>query len=293
MYQHDRNKKGQNVGQQRYREAFGLFQSDGGTPYPCRQSEINIHHSRKFLRPNKGPSESTIEAIIEFIRHDKETRKIPPRESAAIERLIEGILDAEENGYGPDVIVKAFTDLDLVFFDERLRGNVCVQWESEEYFRQWRVPAGAWGFTVRSQPGESRQCQMKLNAKTILLDVSTDTLFKTMFGTMLHEKCHAYEHIRCSPEECDQGDGHDKHFRTKIHAVHRRAHHLLGLWAIDKRESYRKDHFMSQEWSNDWTDATDNTKIQSSKKGKSWEPGGDNRKIKATKGKKKGRAGRS
>lgn len=102
---------------------------------------------------------------------------------------------------------------------------------------------------------------MRLNAKTILLDVSTDTPFKTMFGTMLHEMCHAYEHVRCFPEECDQGDGHDKHFRTKIHAVHRRAHNLLGLWAIDKRESYRKDHFMSQEWSNEWTDARDKTKI--------------------------------
>lgn len=70
---------------------------------------------------------SAIEATIELVRHNKETRKVPPRESAAIERLIEYILDAEENGYGPDVIVKAFADLDLVFFDERLRGNVCVQ----------------------------------------------------------------------------------------------------------------------------------------------------------------------
>lgn len=110
---------------------------------------------------------------------------------------------------------------------------------------------------------------MKLNAKTILLDSSTDTSFKTMFGTMLHEMCHAYEHVRCSPEECGQWDGHDKHFRTKIHAVHRRAHDLLGLLAIDKRESYRKDHFMSQDWSKEWRDMDGITKGQSSKEGES------------------------
>lgn len=288
MHQYERNKRVQNVGRQRYREAFELFHADGGTSYPCSQSEIDFHHRGTFLHPNNGPFVSAIEATSEIVRHNRETRKVPPRELAAIDKLIEAILDAEENAYGPDIIVKAFADLDLVFFDERLRGNVCVQWESEEYFRQWRVPAGAWGFTVTPQPGESGQCRMKLSAKTILLDLSNDTPFKTMFGTMLHEMCHAYEHIRCLPEECDQGDGHDKHFRTKIHAVHRRAHHLLGLWAIDQREPYRKDHFMSQEWSNEWTDARDNTKMQSSKKGKSGDPGEYNRKIKADRGKKKG-----
>ena len=148
-----------------------------------------------------------------------------------------------------------------MFFDGRLRGNVCVQWVSDEYFQQWHVPPGAWGFTVRPQPGELGQCRVKLNAKTILLDPSIDNSFKTMVGTMLHEMCHAYEQVRCFPGDCDQGDGHDKHFRTKIHAVHRRAHHLLGMWAIDKRESYREDHFMSQSWSGEWRD------INSKKKG--------------------------
>ena len=288
MHRYARNEKAQKVDQQRYREAFEPFHADGGTPYPCSQGEINFHRRGKFLHPNKGPFVGAIEATFEIVWHNKETRKVPPRESAAIDRLIEAILDAEENGYGPDIIVKAFADLDLVFFDGRLRGNVCVQWASDEYFQKWHVPAGAWGFTVRPQPGESGQCRMKLNAKTILLDPSTDTPFKTMFGTMLHEMCHAYEHIRCSPEECDPGDGHDKHFRTKIHAVHRRAHHLLGLWAIDKRESYRKDHFMSQDWSKEWRDIGDDTKVPSGREGKGGEPGEHSRKVNANKGKKKG-----
>lgn len=67
-----------------------------------------------------------------------------------------------------------------------------------------------------------------------------------MFGTLLHEMCHAYEHVWCLLEQCDQGDEHDMHFRTKNHAVHRRAYHLLGLWAIGKWESFRKNHLMSE-----------------------------------------------
>ena len=265
MHRRNNIREGQKVSQQMYKEAFGAFYADSGTQYPCSQSEINFHHGGKFPHPNKGPFVSAIEATSEIVRHNKETRRIPPVELAAIDRLIDAILDAEENGYGPDIIIKAFADLDLVFFNGMLRGNVRVHWASDEYFQKWQVPPGTWGFTVRPQRGEMGQCRIYLNAKTILLDPSTDTPFKTMFGTMLHEMCHAYEHIRCFPEECDQGDGHDKHFRTKIHAVHRRAYHLLGLWAIDKRESYRQDHFMSQDWAKEWRNTTDDTKRQSSK----------------------------
>ena len=255
-----------------YQEAFEPFQTNKGTQYHCSQSQLDFHHHGKFAHPNKGPFVSAIDATSEIVWQNKETRNIPPVETAAIERLIDSILDAEEYGYSPDLIVKAFTDLDLVFFNGKLRGNVCVQWASDEYFQRWKVPAGTWGFTVRPQPGGVGQCQIKLNAKTILVDPSTDTPFKTMFGTMLHEMCHAYEFIRCLAKDCDLGDGHDEYFRTRIHAVHRRAFHLLGLWAIDKRESYRKDHLMSQDWDKEWRD-TKNEQGQTSKHGESEERG--------------------
>ena len=222
----------------------------------------------EHLLDHKGPSVSAVEATSEIVWHNKETRKVAPTESAVTDRLLDAVLDPEEYRYGPNIIVKAFPNLDLVFFKGRLRSNVCVQWASDKYFQQWQVPPGAWGFSVRPQRGESGQCLVKLNAKTILLDPSTDTSFKTMFGTMLHEMCHAYEYVGCFPEECDQGDGHDKHFRTKIHAVHRRAQHLLGLWAIDKRESYRKGHFMSQDWFKEWRDMDGTIRGQSSKEDK-------------------------
>lgn len=230
---------------------------------------------------------SAIEATSEIVRHNNETKKVSPLELAAIDRLIDSILEAEEYGYGPDIIVKAFSDLDLVFFDGRLQGNVCVQWASDEYFQQWNIPPGTWGFTAKPQPGELGQCRVKLNAKTILLDPSTDTSFKTMFGTMLHEMCHAYEHIRCCPGNCDQANGHDKHFRTKIHAVHRRAHYLLGLWAIDKREPYREDHFMSEDWVGEWRNINDRQK-QSRKHDKSGKGGERSRKIEGNKSKNRG-----
>lgn len=288
MNRHNRAKSVQKVSQQMYKEAFKPFYAHSGTQYPCSQSEIDFHHRGKFPHPNEGPFVSAMEATSEIVCHNKETRKVPPLESAAINRLIDAILDAEQYGYGPDIIVKVFADLDLVFFDGRLRGNVCVEWVSDKYFQKWRVPPGAWGFTVRPQLGESGQCRVKLNAKTILLNLSTDTPFKTMFGTMLHEMCHAYEHIRCFPEDCDPGDGHDKHFRTKIHAVHRRAYHLLGLWAIDKRESYREDHFMSREWSGEWRDMYNDKKGQSSKEGNNGVRVERSEKVEVNKGQKRG-----
>ncbi len=282
MHRNNEIKKGHELAQHMFKKAFQPFHVDSGTRYPCSQREIDFHLHGRFLRPNKGPFVSAMQATSDIVWHNKETREIPPFESAAIDRLIDAILDAEECGYGPDVMVKAFADLDVVFFDGRLRGNVSVQWASDEYFHKWQVPPGAWGFTVKPEPGEMGQCRIKLNTKTILLDLSTDTPFKTMFGTMLHEMCHAYERIRCLPQDCDPGDGHDKHFRTKIHAVHRRAYHLLGLWAIDKRESYRKDHFMSQDWSGEWIDTNDNRKGQSSKEVKSIR-GESNAKVKSSK----------
>ena len=287
---HRRNNigEGQNVSQHMYRQAFEPVDADSGTQYLCSQSEINFHRRGRLPHSNTGPFVSAIEATSEIVRHNKETRKIPPLELAAIDRLIDAILDAEDKGYGPDITIKAFADLDLVFFNGRLRGNVCVQWASDEYFQKWQVPPGTWGLTVRPQRGEMGQCRLYLNAKTILLDPSTDVPFKTMFGTLLHEMCHAYEHVRCFPEECDLGDGHDKHFRTKIHAVHRRAYHLLGLWAIDKRESYRLDHFMSQDWAKEWRDTTNDTKRQRNKHYKVEEHGDHSIRVKAERIKKDG-----
>ena len=284
MHRRNNIREGQKVSQHMYKQAFEPVDADSGTQYLCSQSELNFHHRGRFPHPNKGPFVSAIEATSEIVRHNKETRKIPHLESAAIDRLIDAILDAEDKGYDPDIIIKAFADVDLVFFNGRLRGNVCVQWASDEYFQKWQVPPGTWGFTVVPQRGEMGQCRMYLNAKTILLDPSTDTSFKTMFGTLLHEMCHAYEHIRCFPEECDLGDGHDKHFRTKIHAVHRRAYHVLGLWAIDKRESYRKDHFMSQDWAKEWRD----TERQSSKHDQAGGHGDHRIRVKAKENEKSG-----
>lgn len=291
MHRYKKVDSAQEVSQQMYKQAFEPFQVKNGTKYPCSQTEIDFHHRGRFLQPNTGPFVSAIEATSQIVEHNKETRKVPPPESAAIDRLIDAILDAEEYGFVPDIVIKAFADLDLVFFDGRLRGNVCVEWVSDEYLQKWHVPPGAWGFTVKPEPGESGQCRVKLNAKTILLDPSTEVPFKTMFGTMLHEMCHAYEHVRCFPEECDQGDGHEKHFRTKIHAVHRRAYHLLGLWAIDKRESYRKDHFMGENWSGEWRDISDSKKGQRGKDGEIEARGEPRRKVGAGKGRKSGGKG--
>ena len=44
------------------------FREDSGTPYPCKQSEIDFHQNGVFDKPNKGPFVSLLEATKEMIR---------------------------------------------------------------------------------------------------------------------------------------------------------------------------------------------------------------------------------
>ena len=83
--------------------------------------------TRGISSTHKGPFVTAMEATSETVQHDKETRKVPSLESAAVNRLIDAILNAEEDEYGSNNIVKAFAHLDRVVLGGRLRDNVCVQ----------------------------------------------------------------------------------------------------------------------------------------------------------------------
>lgn len=92
MYRRKETKKAQKVGQQIYKEAFEPFRADGGTQYQCSQRDIDFHSRGKFTRPYKGPFVSAAEATSKIVWHNKETRKVPPVGSAAIDKSIDAIL---------------------------------------------------------------------------------------------------------------------------------------------------------------------------------------------------------
>lgn len=62
---------------------------------------------------------------------------------------------------------------------------------------------------------------------------------------------HAYEFIRCPPLDGAVGNGHDANFRTRIHAVHRRAYDCLGVFAIRREDDYFYHHHMSEDWADE------------------------------------------
>ena len=129
----------------------------------------------KYIRPFVSPRA----AAREIQDHNNLSRVPSGAERRAIDRLDAAIGDAHGRYWGPDLIIKAFCDLDTVFFCGRLRGHVCVAWKpahemGEAFF-------GGTGFLLR---GKSR---IVLSAAEILRHQSSSKAFKQMWSTMLHE----------------------------------------------------------------------------------------------------------
>ena len=187
-----------NLRQRRRRDAFRDVSLDSGTVYDCTQSDLDVtgglarheypedarvdrsaSHEKWFRKPNHGPFTGPRQACLEIVEHNDSRRKPEIPELEAIERLSNALrAGSRDDAWGPDLIIKAFCDLDVVFFCGRLRGHVCVRWLPN--WSQERVPM--FGETVFVGEGK---CAIKLNADSILLDHPYP--FVMMFGTLLHE----------------------------------------------------------------------------------------------------------
>lgn len=177
--------------------AFRDVSLDSGTAYICTQSDLDatgglarreypkdVQGDRKaarkrwFPQPNHGPFVAPRQACLEIFKHNDLHRKPGKSEREAIERLCKAIAEGRQHSWGPDLIIKAFCDLDVVFFRGRLRGHVCVRWLCD-----WSADRSTtWGSTIYIGEGK---CSIKLNADTILLEHPRP--FERMFATMLHE----------------------------------------------------------------------------------------------------------
>lgn len=180
-----------------YDDAFRDVTLLSGTHYICTQSDLDAtgglarqefpkddlgdcKASRKkwFANSNRGPFVSARQACLEIFNHNDLRRKPGTLEKEAIERLANALMATCRGSWGADLIIKAFCDLDVVFFRGRLRGHVCVRW-----LPNWAVRGcTTWGTTVYLGEGK---CAIRMNADAILLDHSRP--FERMFATMLHE----------------------------------------------------------------------------------------------------------
>ncbi|KAL9126828.1 MAG: hypothetical protein Q9217_004179 [Psora testacea] len=256
-----------------------------GTPYPCSQDIIDetIHPSHALGRTK---AINLRDAAKEIVDHNEERRRPWPGtlEAQALERLNILFHQASRSIVDPDIVYKAFRDLDAVFFKGRLFGNVKVRWWAGDGTK------ARYGCTRRIRPGEA---EIVLIAEAIFGNVNSpfQDAYLDMFAALLHEMTvsarnaiftssnsfdlltmllplsqHALEIVRtpdtieaCDYEGhsencdvfCDGKCGHGPYFRVMLHSIHRRAKRLNWLPVIPFGHDYRQRHFMSEEWMDD------------------------------------------
>ena len=179
-----------------YQEAFRPVTPREGTDYPCTPEDLSAsggvarrlplgrhpseYESRWFTSKNKWPSVDPETAAREIFDHNDPERIPSADEDEAIGRLVTGIKDAGQREWGPDLAIKAFCDLDTVFFCGKLRGNVCLTWESDRSSLR-----GLFGLTtVWKTHGK---CLIQLNAYWNIFMYEVHSIFAQMFATLLHE----------------------------------------------------------------------------------------------------------
>lgn len=165
-------------------ECKNPIRADEGTAYLCSQRDLDgyvrFHRSNKnivYVSPNRGTNN-----LVRWL----DINKNPDSETAAaLERLKQGI---RIQNWGPDLLIKAFKDLDQAFFMGTLTGNVLVQWKNtREISDLWGLGSSrgvTWGSTFKMGHGQAR---ISINSKPHFTEARDP--HREMWRTMLHEMC--------------------------------------------------------------------------------------------------------
>ncbi|KAL8991891.1 MAG: hypothetical protein Q9169_007561 [Polycauliona sp. 2 TL-2023] len=156
---------------------------DAGTPYPCTEQQL---HDLRYLLvvryPQPWSTDRAANWLLAFLRSD--ARQFP-KVNAAMLRLGVGVgLGEDWAAWGPDLIIKAFYDLDTAFFGSNLGGMTRVEWVPDSFFRA-RGHDDTFGLTVDQSRDESAQ-RIYLNAH-VIWKAGRSGYFREMWGTLLHE----------------------------------------------------------------------------------------------------------
>ena len=162
-----------------YAAAFRNVHGDRGSYYDCSQHTIN--RATHLLGHHSGQYVSIRRAVDEIVAHNDLRRRPGRSESDAIHRLRYAKNPCERHLWGPDLVIKAFLDLDKIFFCSRLRDIVKVVWK-----RNLHEPRMAGCCTTDSADPNSGRCEIWLNAD-VILRARERRPFQEMFATILHE----------------------------------------------------------------------------------------------------------
>lgn len=148
-----------------------------GTPYPCSMKNLASYQRRPMRTLKKAISnESATRKLVKFLN---EPIVEGSKEREALYRLAEG-MQLEE--WGPDLIFKAFDDLDLVFFKGVLAKRTQISWLTQGEIRgKHGIRHPILGFCQTLGFGRTH---IVLNAS---LTFKSRNPFAQMWNTMLHE----------------------------------------------------------------------------------------------------------
>ncbi|KAI9703855.1 MAG: hypothetical protein M1836_007627 [Candelina mexicana] len=189
---------------------------DRGTPYAVTQKEIDeIQDPNRFPRWT-GRCISQRRATQQLVDAHSHGVHLDHDQLAAMDRL-QGL--GNLNRWGSDIAIKAFNDLDKIFFMGTLRGNVYLRWSDK-----FDTTAAAW-LGVTQPPSDA--------SPRIMIQLSTTTLksrlcsLRDVWATLLHEMIHAYLRLMVSPENLYDEDprmppGHGPCFQACLNALQSR-----------------------------------------------------------------------
>ncbi|MCJ1462285.1 hypothetical protein MMC07_000885 [Pseudocyphellaria aurata] len=204
-----------------------------GTPYPCHQDDLDSCASLPYKSPHPKRSPEAASLELEYFLHPNAWISLTVQ--AAIDRLLAGL---QIDNWKPDIVIKAFRDLDIVFFNGKVHGLTTIRWQSPTWWERPRqTPDGHLMHQGLTEYLGRGTAAIHLNAWTILMDTPDPKL--AMWSVVLHEMVHAYQNVMCgrlSPTWYDSyrgwKNGHGLMFRRLIKGVHARSLRYLNLPAI-------------------------------------------------------------
>ena len=150
-----------------------------GTPYPCSQYNLNecAYNSNDCPHSLQFPEQAATE--LEWFLDPNSL--IDSTVRAAILRLRAGL---EIQDWKPDLVIKAFHDLDTVFFNGKLRGHVTIQWQTASWWTEYNHGQYCRAYGLTRYLGHQRAA-IQLNAFAILLNTPDPKVW--MWKAVLHE----------------------------------------------------------------------------------------------------------
>lgn len=169
-----------------HRRALYTYSSESvslsrGTPYPCSQDALKQCAFHLYTFPQSRTSREGATNHLECFL-DPNTG-ITSKVQEAIDRLQVGL---QIDDWKPDIVIKAFADLDIVFFDGKLHDMTTIRWHTA---RWWNTEENS-PYGHRRNKGVTdylgnQRAAIHLNAWTIFLDSSDAKV--AMWSTVLHE----------------------------------------------------------------------------------------------------------